>query len=191
MNETPVLPEMLAFAKALADENRLRIIGLLAEREHSVEDLATRLDLQPSTVAHHLHRLTEVGLLSVRPEGYYHYYSLNRDALEATARRLFSRETVPAISADVDSFEDKVIANFTGPDGRLKSIPTQHKKRMVILRHIRDAFEPGRRYPEREVNEIIKRFHDDTAGIRRDLVDTHLMQREGGGRMYWYESEAL
>ncbi|MCZ7547161.1 MAG: metalloregulator ArsR/SmtB family transcription factor [Anaerolineae bacterium] len=189
MDETTVFDEALTFLKALADENRLRIVGLLAEREHSVEDLATRLNLQPSTVSHHLYRLSEAGLVSVRTESYYRYYTLDRDALQRMAQRLFSEATLPAISAGVDSYESKVIANFTGDDGRLKSIPAQYKKRMVVLRHIREAFTPGRRYTEREVNDIIKRFHDDTAGIRRDLVDTRLMQREGGGGMYWYEPE--
>ena len=189
MSQTSVFDESLSFLKALADEKRLRIIGLLAEREHSVEDLATRLRLRPSTVSHHLGRLAHVGLVSVRSESYYHYYSLNRSALQAMARRLFSEETLPAISAEVDSYESKVLANFTLPDGRLKTIPAQLKKRLVILRHIREAFMPGRRYTEREVNDIIRHFHDDTAALRRYMIDAKLMRRDG--RIYWYDPDEL
>jgi DNA-binding transcriptional ArsR family regulator len=46
--------ELLTMFKALADESRLKIIGLLATRERSVDELATTLKLKPPTVSHHL-----------------------------------------------------------------------------------------------------------------------------------------
>ncbi len=64
-------PELVAFFKALADANRLKIVGLLARQPYSVEELAALLDLKPSTVSHHLSRLAEVGLVSARAESYY------------------------------------------------------------------------------------------------------------------------
>jgi DNA-binding transcriptional ArsR family regulator len=62
--------EMLAFFKALADANRLKIVGLLAQRPYSGEELAALLGLKPSTISHHLSRLAQVGLVSARAEGY-------------------------------------------------------------------------------------------------------------------------
>jgi DNA-binding transcriptional ArsR family regulator len=61
--------ELVAFFKALADANRLKIVGLLAQRPYSGEELAALLDLKPSTVSHHLSKLAEVGLVSARAQG--------------------------------------------------------------------------------------------------------------------------
>jgi hypothetical protein len=67
----------------------------------------------------------------------------------------------------------------------LKTLPAQRKKLEAILRYMVKAFEPGRRYSEKEVNDILRRFHDDTASLRRELVGSGLMLREGGGGDYW------
>ena len=58
------ITELLAFFKALADANRLKIIGLLAQDEYPVEQIAEMLDLRPSTVSHHLSKLSKAGLVS-------------------------------------------------------------------------------------------------------------------------------
>ncbi len=177
--------ELLTFFKALADANRLRIVGLLAERELAVEELAAILGLKPSTVSHHLARLAEAGLVNARAQSYYSVYSLDTAALEEMARRLLSREALPAIAADadVDAFDRKVVSDYSLPDGRLKTIPAQLKKLQAVLRHIVKCFEPGVKYPEKVVNEILARFHEDTATLRRELIGNRLMAREAGD--YW------
>jgi hypothetical protein len=78
-----------------------------------------------------------------------------------------------------------VLADFSGRDGRLKTLPAQRKKLEVILRHVVRAFEPGLKYSEKQVNEILARFHADTATLRRELVGSGLMGRAGGGGNYW------
>ncbi len=185
MDSSTLTDELLAFFKALADANRLKIVGLLAREPLSVEQLAAVLDLAPSTVSHHLARLAEAGLVTARAESYYNMYKFETDALEAMARRLLARETLPAIAADVerDAYDEKVLATFLLPDGRLKSIPTQRKKRLVVLQHLVNSFEPGVRYPEKQVNEILGGFHPDTAALRRELIADRLMARERG--VYW------
>ena len=177
--------ELLEFFKALADANRLKIIGLLAQREYTGDELAALLGLKASTVTHHVSHLIHAGLISARPESYYNYYRLESKTLEEKSRRLLSRESLQATveNVDMDAYDKRIVKNFLKPDGRLKSVPLQQKKLMVILRYIVNAFEVDRRYPEKEVNEIIRRFHDDTAGLRRDLVDHHFMAREAG--IYW------
>jgi hypothetical protein len=75
-----------------------------------------------------------------------------------------------------------VVARFV-KGGRLVSLPTTLSKRIPVLDYIAQAFTPGRRYPEREVNEILRRFHDDYAAVRRYLVDEGFLDRAGG--TYW------
>jgi hypothetical protein len=53
------------------------------------------------------------------------------------------------------------------------------------LNYLIQHFDLDRIYTEREVNEIIKRFHIDTAGLRRDLIDAALLARESDGSRYW------
>ncbi|MGH2820280.1 MAG: DUF2087 domain-containing protein, partial [Actinomycetota bacterium] len=67
--------------------------------------------------------------------------------------------------------------------GRLESMPATRSKRLVVLDHLAQDFEPGRRYQEREVNEVLSRFHDDYATLRRYLVDEEFLTRERGE--YW------
>jgi hypothetical protein len=64
-------------------------------------------------------------------------------------------------------------------------IPSQRKKLEAILRYIVKAFEVGKRYSEKQVNDILARYHEDTATLRRELVGYGLMKREGGGGAYW------
>ncbi len=179
--------ELLAFYKALADANRLKIVGLLAQRSYSVEELAALLSLRPSTVSHHLAKLAEAGLVSAHAESYYNVYRLEEKALEERTRRLLSRDQLTSVVADLDveGYDRKVITDYTRPDGSLKTIPAQRKKLEAILRYVVRAFEPGKRYSEKRVNEILQHYHEDTASLRRELVGYGLMKREGGGGMYW------
>jgi predicted transcriptional regulator len=183
---TAEFEELLAFFKALGDEKRLKIVGLLAQKSLCVEELAAILDLSAATVSHHLRKLVEAGLIAASAEGYYNVYSLRADALREMSRRLLSAETLQdtARALDLGSYDRKVLRDYL-EDGRLKSIPAQHKKRKVILRYILQEFEPGRRYAETEVNEIISRFHEDYATIRREFIERRMMDREGGGGDYW------
>ena len=78
------------------------------------------------------------------------------------------------------SYEDKVVRSFI-KDGRLVSIPARDKKRLVILRYLRDAcFPEDRAYPEKEVNQRLALYHPDVAALRRQMVDGGLMTRAGG-----------
>ncbi len=178
---------LLDFFKALAEPNRLKIVGLLAREDLAVEQIAAMLNLRPSTVSNHLSYLVHAGLVSARPQSYYNVYHLEVTALQEMARRLLSHETLQAAAADVDldAYDRQVIRNYTGPDGRLKQLPSQFKKMQAVLRYVVQVFEPGVRYSEKEVNERLARFHDDTATLRRELVEQGLMAREGGGGQYW------
>jgi predicted transcriptional regulator len=189
MTSDQVLEEFLPFFKALADATRLKIIGILARQELSVEQLAEVLSLRPSTISHHLARLAEVGLVSARPYSYYNLYQLENGAMEYMARQLLQRDESGSFSAPVDmtAYDRKVIADYSDPDGRIKALPTQRKKLEAILRFVVRSFEPGLRYSEKQVNEILARFNEDTATLRRELVGYRMLSREGGGGEYWRE----
>ena len=184
---TAEFEELLTFFKALGDEKRLKILGLLAQRSLCVEEMAAILDLSAATVSHHLRKLAEAGLVEASAEGYYNVYSLRAETLREMSRRLLSAETFQDTTRalDLGSYDRKVLRDYLFEDGRLKNIPAQRKKRDVILRHIVREFEPGRRYAETEVNEIISRFHEDYATIRREFIMRRMMDREGGGGDYW------
>jgi hypothetical protein len=179
---------LVAFFQALADVTRLKVVGLLAQRERSVEELVAALDVRQPTVSHHLSKLRALGLVKFRKEGQTHFYSLDEEFVHGLAKTVLSVEGLASLAPSEagPTWERKVLQAFFGPDGRLKEIPAQRKKRDVVLRRLVEEFERGRTYPEAEVNEILRRFHEDVATLRREFIMTKLMQRENG--LYWRTS---
>jgi predicted transcriptional regulator len=177
--------QLLTFFKALADANRLKIIGLLAQQPYSVEQLSAMLELRSSTVSHHLKLLAEAGLVSARAESYYNLYQLEPGVLEQIAHHLAAQESLPSMAAEVDleAYDRKVLRDVLLPDGKLKVIPAQRKKREVVLRHILKQFEPDMHYTEKQVNDILAQFHADTATLRREMIAYKMMGRAEG--KYW------
>lgn len=174
----------LHFFRALADESRLKIVGLLAHGERGVDELADALRLKAPTVSHHLAKLREAGLVQMRAEGTAHLYRLDVTLLRQMSREILTPERIASLADDVagDAWERKVLRqSFEGE--RLKQIPMSRKKRDVVLTWLAGRFEPGRRYPEKELNAIIARHHADYATLRRELINGGWMEREGG--VYW------
>jgi DNA-binding transcriptional ArsR family regulator len=192
MENAALVETLLLFFKALADANRLKIVALLAKEPLSVEQLAAMLGVSSPTVSHHLSRLSEAGLVSARAEGWYSVYRLEPQALAEMAKRVLAPDALPAVAADidVDAYDRKVLKTYLDGDGRVRAFPTQQKKELAILRHVVKSFEPGRRYSEKQVNRTLSRFSEDTARLRRNLVESGLMQREGGGGEYWRSDTA-
>src|SRR5262249_28551765 len=83
---------LLRYLKTLADQTRLRLIGLLASQQRSVEELAAHVDLKPSTVSWHLGKLKEIELVEMRAEGNTHVYRLSGKGLGRINRLLGSPE---------------------------------------------------------------------------------------------------
>ena len=187
MNEEDRIQQLIQFFKALSDPNRLKIIGLLAQKDLSVEQLAEMLGIGSSTVSHHLSRLSKTGLVGARTESYYNIYHLNTGRLESLSKELLAGETLPAVTADInmDAYDQKVIRNYTNDDGTLKSIPNQMKKLLAVLRYVAKDFQIGTVYSEKEVNRILEKYNQDYAQLRRELVEFKFMAREGGGGSYW------
>jgi DNA-binding transcriptional ArsR family regulator len=179
MNEQP---EILSFVKAMASADRLRIVGLLSQESKRAAEIAEALDMHPSDVMRHLERLTASGVVS-EADG---FYDLNEKAIESLARGQFEGKRLVYVP-DENQEEDvrKVLKAYLNADGTIKQIPLEGKKMLIILRFILDVFSFDANYTEKEVNTILRRFHVDTATLRRNLVDYGFLDRESDGTRYW------
>ncbi len=173
--------ELAVLLKVIADETRLRILGSLAAAPRTGKDLATALDLTPPTISHHMRKLTEAGIVVATSEAQRQWYRLNTDFLLETRRvPLTPPSDPPSDPKDEDErFRAKVLRDFFVGE-RLKEIPAQRKRRVIVLQHIVERFEPDRSYAEREVNDLLRPAHDDVATLRRELVDYGFLQRDRG-----------
>ncbi|MMZ45634.1 metalloregulator ArsR/SmtB family transcription factor [Paenibacillus sp. Mc5Re-14] len=177
------LDKMVNYHKALADPTRMRILLLLSCGEMHGQALAKKLNLSQPTVTHHASKLREVGLIKERRDKNTVYFTLNpeliRQHAEATVRFIFEKgEEEEDMSELNETLEATVLRNFFAKDGKLRQIPAQYKKKLIVLQMLAEKLEPGRIYPERELNEWIKQYHEDFATIRRELIMHQFMYRE-------------
>ena len=93
-----------------------------------------------------------------------------------SAQRQNSRSTLTPMSEQIDQ--------FFRPDGTLISIPVKLAKKLAVLRHIAANLSPDTKYPEKQLNEIIAKYHDDTAAIRRHMIEYGILERDGES-VYW------
>jgi len=183
-------PDLLTALKALSDASRLRLVGLLADgRRMAVEQLAQELKLTPATVVHHLKKLKDAGLVESYARPPYMDYALRIGRLSEIGAELgkMSREQAGTPSKtdmarpDWASAEDAKVLRAFFEGERLTSIPAQHSKRLVVLRQLAETvFEKKRKYPEKEVNQLLAVRNPDAASLRRYLVDEGFMSRKAG-----------
>lgn len=177
--------DLARLLKVIADETRLRILGVLATQPLTGKDLAAQLDLSAPTISHHMKKLTESGIVSMETDAQRHWYRLNGDLLLASKRVPLTSAPARSTSEDFSTqdedarFRAKVIRDFFDGE-RLKEIPAQRKRRVIVLQHILTRFEPDRSYPEREVNDLLRPIHEDVATLRRELVDYGYLLRDHG-----------
>ena len=109
---------LLSFFKVLANENRLKLVGILSQTECSVEDLAARLQLKEPTVSHHLNKLKELDLVAMRSQGNTHFYQLNVDTLSNLNKSLLNPEQLSSWTQNIpaDAWEEKVLKNYLDGD---------------------------------------------------------------------------
>lgn len=178
-------PEILSFVKAMASAERLRIVGVLVRGRATQAEIAGQLGMSLRDVFKHLSFLAQVGVVN-ETEG---VYDLDEKAIESFARGQFEGKRPSYEAAEGPEDARKVLKNFLNPDGSLKQIPPQGNRLLIVLNFIVDAFEFDANYTEKEVNTILRRFHLDTAALRRYLVDSGLMERESDGTRYWRVKE--
>ena len=169
---------LLQFFKTLANENRLKIVGLLTNTERSVEELASLLNLTEPTVSHHLKRLKSIDLVTMTAAGNTHLYALGTESLKNMSKEIFSLK-YDSLAGEVDekTWDQRVLKNFTKGE-KLVTIPASRKKRLIILKWLVEYFEKGVKYSEKEISDILKRHFPDYATLRRELVINKLMKRD-------------
>jgi hypothetical protein len=176
------LDKVVAYHKALADPTRIKMLILLAGGELKGQVLAEKLCLSPATITHHAAKLREASLIHERRDKNAIYFSLNHYFLKnnagATLDLIMKNAGKDAKEDDSMTMADAVIKNFFTADGRLKHIPAQYKKKLIVLERLAGMLEAGRKYPEKEINEFLTRFHEDYATLRRELIMHQYMYRE-------------
>ena len=152
----------------LAEPDRLKALAAVALGAGTVAEVAERAGLERRAAARALNRLVAGGLLEGEPRA---GYGVNTDLLRAAAKR-------PAADRAENGGQagSEVLGRFLRGD-RHVAIPAARGKRLAVLDHLAGLFEPGRRYPEREVNEILRAWHPDYAMLRRYLVDEGFLDR--------------
>lgn len=173
--------QALKLFKGLADRSRLQILKSLLEEDMYVERLAQRLELTPATVSFHLKKLMDAGAVSSRREQYYTMYSINKEVFQCRILDILGEKSSDAQRQQEREarYRQRVLDSFF-EYGRLKSIPAQRKKERICLEEIAKELEPGRPYPERELNQVLLRFHQDYCTLRRDMISEGILRREEG-----------
>jgi len=174
------MKEKLQLLKVLADETRLAILNILLREDCYVEKIACELSLTPATICYHLKKLESAGVVNCTRSQFYIIYSLNREIFDKPLYELITADS-PAVDTTA-KYENEVLSHFF-KYGKLTQIPTQRKKREIVLRKIAQEFKVGQTYTENEVNEIIHSFHEDHCTIRREMVACGIMAREN--EIYW------
>jgi ArsR family transcriptional regulator, arsenate/arsenite/antimonite-responsive transcriptional repressor len=179
---TPHLSRLRLLGLALSDPKRLLILGLLAEEDQPLygQEIAERLGVTPQTISHHLHILKNGGLVRERRENAYRYYSLDTEGIQQIRETVFADNHLGLLSKT--EARQKVVDIFF-KEGRLTSIPRRQTQRRIILEELARRFEWGRFYSEPEINASLKQVFDDSASLRRYLIDEQIMLRENG--RYW------
>ncbi len=175
------MKDKLEFLKLLADETRLSILNILMKEDSYVEKIACDLSLTPATICYHLKKMENAGIVNCSRSQFYIIYSLNRD--------VFDRPLVDLIRNDFDvgtdlgdKYKKDVLSNFFRY-GKLTNLPTQRKKREIVLQRIAEDFSRGQTYTEKQVNEIIHKYHEDHCTIRREMIAFGIMERDH--EIYW------
>ncbi|MBW5467921.1 metalloregulator ArsR/SmtB family transcription factor [Brevibacillus formosus] len=190
------LDQLVTFYKALGDPTRVRILAILANGPLHGQALAGKLGVTPPTITHHMAKLREAGVVYERRDKntiyfYLHEANVKRQsqaivnvmekAKDSTAEDIFAQDDSHIQRRHQMAAEKiQVIRSFITPDGKLKQIPSQRKKKLIVFEYMVRGLEKGRKYKEQEINEYIRQFHEDYATIRREFIMNHYMYREEG-----------
>ena len=169
-----------ALVGLLAEESRLKVVAAVVLGARREADVVTATGLSPRTVRKALDRLGRGGVVETAPDGDMRVATerFKEAAQRAAAERPQRHPEDFGATAD----QAQVLRNYL-VDGRLTHIPAARSKRLLVLDFLAGQFEPGRVYPEREVNYLLGRFHPDYAALRRYMVEEELLDRREG--FYW------
>jgi hypothetical protein len=168
----------------LAEPARLRVLAALVLGAETLAEVAAGSALPLPTALRALDRLVTGGLVEAEPAEATKpgIYRVREERLAATAREGARSRPRGVTDESLSSDQREVLRNFV-VDGRLTAIPASRSKRLVVLDYLAGRFEPGKVYPERDVNFMLGVVHADYAALRRYLVDDGFLERRDG--FYW------
>jgi hypothetical protein len=161
----------------LADADRRAVVAALALGASDLAGIRRATGLDARAIAKAVDRLVRGELVEVS-DGHH----LLIEAAFTRAARLAAPAVAEEEHPEASDDEARVLRSFVR-DGRLLSMPASHSKRQIVLDHIAQSFDPGVRYTEKQVNAILVSWYEDTATVRRYLVDGGFLSRESGE--YW------
>lgn len=162
----------------LAEPARRRVIASLILRSNDTDGIARSTGLNTREIREALSRIEQSGLGIQGSDGTWVILE------EAFARAARPEASVPRVSEHLDQpTEHRQVLDQAIMGGKIVHWPTKRTKRRIVLEYLAQEFEPGRRYNEREVNAILRPFHDDVAMLRRWLFDESFLDRGDG--VYW------
>lgn len=158
---------------------------ILADGEMHGQALAEKLSVSPPTVTHHAMKLREASLVNERREKNTIYFSLNEYFLKQNAKAIVelilkepSAKEQHHLTEEYQKLKHTILNTFFSLDGKLKRIPRQYKKKLIVMEELATKLEFGKKYTEKEINEFIKKYYEDFATIRREFIMQHYMYRE-------------
>lgn len=184
---------MVNFIKALSSPEHLQIIGTLSKGPMTAAQVAEATGLPLRVAFNHLefleHMHVVLGQANIKKQEA--TYKLDAVFLEGLARQQFEGKR-PEVAPPKEANQEtrRAQKKFLNPDGTIRQIPNRRTAAFgVILNYVMNSFESDRTYTEKEINGILKRFHEDVSGLRRDLVDAGMLARERDGSRYWRSDE--
>jgi hypothetical protein len=177
------LNRLVEFYKTMGDPTRLRILSLLSSGPLHGQAIAGKLGLTPPTITHHLRKLRDINVVYERRDKNTIYFYLNLSVVKQhsdSLKNLMEGKEMNMSMNEQSGERQKIIANFFTKDGKLKTIPAQRKKKLIVFEYILKGLEKGKQYEEKEINEYILQYHADYATIRREFIINHYMYRENG-----------
>jgi hypothetical protein len=172
------VPDAATIVGLLADDERRRVFAALVLGGSTLDEVRAATGLTSRRAATALGRLV-AGDLVVRSDRGEHVLLGEAFRLAAVAA---AQARPPDPIDDVPEDDARILRRyFRG--GRLTQIPSQLSRRRVVLDRLAQEFDVGSRYTERQVNAILRRFHEDVASLRRFLVDEGFLDRAAGE--YW------
>jgi hypothetical protein len=173
------VPDAATIVGLLADDDRRRVVAALVLGGSTLDEVRASTGLTSRRAATALARLVAGDLVVRGDRG---EYVLLGEAFRLAAVAAAPERPPPDPTDDVPEDDARILRRyFRG--GRLTQIPSQRARRRVVLDRLAQEFDVGSRYSERQVNAILRRFHDDVASLRRFLVDEGFLDRAGGE--YW------
>ena len=169
----------------LAEPVRLRALATLILGAETLGGVAAAAEISVAAALRALDRLVNGGLVEVTPGDRHSptVYRVREERLTATAKANAAAAPRPAPGDESMSHEQREVLRHFVVGDRLASIPANRAKRLVVLDYLAGRFEPGKVYPERDVNFLLGVVHPDYAALRRYLVDEGFLERRDG--FYW------